>query len=211
MRIASRYRMVACAALALMSADSVGNPTPAQAQFGINIGGFPIGIHLGGYRHGRYGRSGRQVRRGGRDDAEAGNDPRPGKEDKVAVSKGAPSSAEQTSVLKKIASSTVVADVGSTKDLSEVGQQSVANDRNRDYTSKIKEIIERFKEAQSRARDTTPGDVTALALEPAIEKSVKNAKLAVCERFSSIAPTPTWHHCSSATTVATRRCRRWNR
>lgn len=172
--------MTMCGAAAVATLTFVvAEPPPARAQFGINIGGFPIGIRLHGYGHyGRYGRRHRGAREEATDDSQ-----RPGKPDKVAVSRGAPSSAEQTRVLQQIASSVAVSDVGSTKDLNEIGQQSISNDRNRDYTSKIRDIIERFKEAQSRARDTTPGDVTSHAIEQSLERAVKAAKLDVFERF----------------------------
>src|ERR1043166_7435530 len=175
---AIRWTMI-CGVSAFAAFAYVMDPVPAQAQFGINLGGFPLNIHINGYRGGRYyGRRNRAPR-----EEASGDDVRPGKPDKVAVSQGAPSSAEQTRVLQRIASNVAVADVGSTKDLNEVGQQSVSNDRNRDYTTKIKEIIDRFKEAQSRARDTSPGDVTAHAIEQSLERAVKNAKLDLFERF----------------------------
>jgi hypothetical protein len=171
---------------ALVALACVATPVPVQAQFGISIGGIPIGVfHGGGYR-GRWGyrrHRGRGPRDEAREDSRGGDEVRPGKPDKVAVSQGAPSSAEQTRVLARIASSVIVSDVGSTKDLTEVGQQSVANDKNRDYTTKIKDIIDRFKDAQSRARDATPGDVTAHAIEQSLEKAVKSANLGVFERF----------------------------
>ncbi|MBV8838099.1 MAG: hypothetical protein JO000_16320 [Alphaproteobacteria bacterium] len=174
-----RWMMMCGAAAFATLTFVVAEPAPARAQFGINIGGFPIGIRFHGYsRYGRYGRR----HRGARDEA-ADDTPAPGKPEKVAVSKGAPSSAEQTQVLRQIASNVAVSDVGSTKDLAEIGQQSISNDRNRDYTAKIRDIIERFKDAQNRARDTTPGDVTSHAIEQSLEKAVKSAKLDVFERF----------------------------
>ena len=176
---AIRWTMI-CGVSAFAVFAWVMEPAPAQAQFGINLGGFPINFHIHGYRGGRhYGRR----NRGPREEASS-DDPHPGRPDKVTVSQGAPSSAEQTRVLQqRVASNVAVADVGSTKDLNEVGQQSVSNDRNRDYTMKITKIIDRFKEAQSRARDTTPGDVTAHAIEQSLERAVKNAKLDLFERF----------------------------
>ena len=175
---AIRWTMI-CGVAAFAAFACLLDPVPAQAQFGINIGGFPLNIHINpGYRGGRHSRR----QRAPREEASV-DDARPGKPDKVAVSQGAPSSAEQTRVLQRIASSVAVSDVGSTKDLTEVGQQRVSNDRNRDYTTKIKEIIDRFKEAQTRARDTTPGDVTAHAIEQSLERAVKSAKLDLFERF----------------------------
>jgi hypothetical protein len=171
----------------------VGTPEPARAQFGISIGGFPFGIGVGhrGYRGGRRHRGSR-----GEESSQNEGGGRPGKPDKVVAGQGAPSSSEQTRVLQKIASSAVVTDVGSTKDLNEVGQQRVvANDSNRDYTLKITEIIDAFKreerkgrdearrESRGESREMTSGDVTAHAIEQSLEKGVKNAKLDTFERF----------------------------
>jgi len=120
--------LLSCGIAALIAAAFVGRPEPAQAQFGISIGGFPIGINIHGYRGYRGGYRGGRRHRGSPGNAEdrADDSARPGKPEKVVASAGAPSSTEQTKVLQQIASSAVVSDVGSTKDLNEVGQQSVA-------------------------------------------------------------------------------------
>jgi hypothetical protein len=191
-----KYWMVTCGAAALAALAFVGQPEPAQAQFGISIGGLPIGINLnGGYRGYRGGRQSRR-QRASRDEAPIkGDDARASQVDRVMASAGAPSSNDQTRVLAPLASSVVLSDVGSTKDLTEVGQQTVSNDRNRDYTAKIADIIKAFKSAERKARDEArkeqrgdtrdggPGDVTAHAIEQSLEKAVKNAKLDVFERF----------------------------
>src|ERR1041385_9462850 len=113
-----------CGAAVLVAIALVGQPEPARAQFGINIGGFPIGINLHGYRGYRGGRRHRGARSQGEDGSQSER-ARPGKPDKVVASEGAPSSTDQMRVLQTIASSAVVTDVGSTKDLNEVGLQSV--------------------------------------------------------------------------------------
>lgn len=194
MRIPSKTWLVTCGVAALIATAFVGRPEPARAQFGISIGGFPIGINIHGNRGYRGGRRHRGSRGGG-EEATQNDDSRPGKPDKVVAGAGAPTSAEQTKVLQKIASSAIVTDVGSTKDLNEVGQQTVANDRNRDYTIKITDIIEAFKRAERKAREETrremrgeqrdvgAGDVTAHGIEQSLEKAVKSAKLDVFERF----------------------------
>lgn len=180
-------RWMMCGAAAFAAIAYVATPAPAQAQFGISIGGIPIGIfHGGGYRS-RWSRRhhrGRGPREEAREDSRGGDEVRPGKPDKVVASEGAPSSSEQTKALKRIASIATVS-VSSAKDINEVGQQSLSNDKARDYTVRIKDIIERFKGEQSRSRDSTPGDVTALAIEQSLEKAVKSAKLDVFERFVS--------------------------
>jgi hypothetical protein len=179
-------RWILCGAAAFAAFAYVATPAPAQAQFGgISIGGFGINLHGGGYRS-RWGGNRRQRVRGPRDEAREesrGEQPRRGKPEKLVASEGAPSSAEQTRVLQRIATNIATVSVSSAKDINEVGQQSIANDRNRDYTLKIKDIIDRFKGEQSKARDATPGDVTALGIEQSLEKAVKNAKLDVFQRF----------------------------
>jgi hypothetical protein len=171
--------------VALVAVACVATPVPAAAQFGISIGGIPIGVFPGGGYRSRWGHR-RHRGRAPRDEAREegrGQESRPGKPDKVVASEGAPSSAEQTMALRRIANVVATVSVSSAKDINEVGQQSINNDKNRDYTTKIKEIIERFKGEQYRQRDTTPGDVTALGIEQALEKAVKNAKLDMFERF----------------------------
>ncbi len=187
--------LLTSAAAMVIAFTMVGTPEPAHAQFGISIGGFPLGIGVYGHR-GYRGGGGRRPR-GSRDDAsQSDGGGRSGKPDKVVAGQGAPSSSEQTKVLQQIASSGVVTDVGSTKDLNEVGQQTVADsDSKRDYTLKITEIIDLFKkeerkgreearrELRGEAREMTSGDVTAHAIELSLEKAVKNAKLDTFERF----------------------------
>lgn len=195
MHIPAKGWLLSCGLAALIATAFAGRPEPAHAQFGISIGGFPIGINIHGYRGYRGGRRHRGSRGGGSEEQTQGDDSRPGKPDKVVAGAGAPSSTEQTKVLQKIASSATVTDVGSTKDLNEVGQQTLANDKNRDYTTKITEIIEAFKNAERKGRDEarkeargetrelTAGDVTAHGIEQSLEKAVKTAHLDVFERF----------------------------
>jgi hypothetical protein len=195
MHIPSKGWLLTCGLAALIATAFVGRPEPARAQFGISIGGFPIGINIHGYRGYRGGRRHRGSRGGSGEEATQSDDSRPGKPDKVVAGAGAPSSTEQTKVLQKIASSATVTDVGSTKDLNEVGQQTLANDKNRDYTTKITEIIEAFKNAERKGRDEarkeargetrelTAGDVTAHGIEQSLEKAVKTAQLDTFERF----------------------------
>lgn len=178
----AKFWLLGCAAAALAGAMTIGTPQPARAQFGINIGGFPLGIHIGGYRGGRY--YGRSRRYGRRERGSEGDDPRPGRPEKVEVSKGAPSSAEQMNVLRyNVASTAVSGAVGSTKDLFEVGQ-TTSSEADRDYTAKIDAIIGRFIKAQRDADNDDVGDVTMNAIEQSLEKAFKNAKLETFGRFA---------------------------
>src|SRR4029077_14027338 len=56
MQIPCKGWFVTCGLAALIAAAFVGRPEPARAQFGISIGGFPIGINIHGYRGYRGGR-----------------------------------------------------------------------------------------------------------------------------------------------------------
>ena len=67
MHIPSKAGSSTCGLAALIAAAFVGRPEPARAQFGISIGGFPIGINLHGYRGYRGGRRHRGSR-GSRDE-----------------------------------------------------------------------------------------------------------------------------------------------
>src|SRR2546423_14614460 len=99
MRIPARFWMMTCAALVLGALMSIPPAAPAVAQFGISIGGFPLGIHFGG-RHRWGGRHGRRHNRGGGESSEKDvDDSRPGKTERVTVSKSAPSSTQQMEVL----------------------------------------------------------------------------------------------------------------
>ena len=179
--ISSRGWLLTCALAALTAGALVATPEPAVAQFGgVNIGGFRLMIGPGyGYRS--RGRRNRAPR--GEESSRNDDDGPPRKEDSVTVSKNAPSSAEQTKILAlRVASSTVTGAVGSTKDLTEVGRTS-SKETDRDYTRKIEDIIKRFNDEQKRARDNTPGDVTAHAIEQSLEKAFKSSKLETFERF----------------------------
>jgi len=198
MSISVKGILLGCAASVAVALTLIGDPQPAQAQFGISIGGLPFRFHIGpgfGYRGGRRHRRGGQS--SGEDSSKTTEEPtRRGKEEKVVASQGAPSSKQQTEALKKVVSTAVVSDVGSTKDLNEVGQQrALTQDTNRDYTLKITKIIELFKDAEKKGRDEarnakrgesleiTAGDVTAYAIEHSLDQAFKNAKLNQFERF----------------------------
>src|SRR2546423_12779282 len=101
MHIRAKGWFVTCGVALAIAAAFVGQPEPARAQFGISIGGFPIGINIHGYRGYRGGRRHRGSRGGGEEASQSG-EPRPGKPDKVLASEGAPSSADQMRVLQKI-------------------------------------------------------------------------------------------------------------
>jgi hypothetical protein len=188
--------LLGCAAAAVVAMTLVADPRPAQAQFGISFGGIRFNVHPGfGYRYGR------RHRRGGKSSGEESSksteeSTKPGKPEKVVAGKGAPSSKEQTYALQKVLVTAAARDVGSTKDLNEVGHQTTkSEDSNRDYTVKIEEIIKKFKKEEAKGReearkerrgeslDMTAGDVTAYDIERSLDTGFKKAKLDQFERF----------------------------
>jgi len=176
----SKY-WVACAIAALAAAMCMGTPEPAHAQFGIGFGG--ININIGpGYRN-RYHR--RNPRRGPREEASQGEDrsSRSESADKVLASLGAPSSSEQSRVLKGISASPVLGVVGSTKDLQDVGRPRSQEDE-RDYTGALDQIVKDLSERQDKELSTA-GDVTATGIEQSLSRAIKDAKLDTFERFVS--------------------------
>lgn len=180
MGILSRF-WVTCGGAALIAAVCVVTPEPAQAQFGFGIGPIPFNIHIGPrYRGGSRHRGPR--RSGEREESrDEDSSSRQAREDKVLASLGAPSSAEQSKVLKGISASPVLGVVGSTKDLQEVGKPQSKED-DRDYTQALERIIQRLERAQDK-RVTTPGDATAHGIEQALQRAIKSAKLDEFERF----------------------------
>jgi hypothetical protein len=172
---------VACAIAALAAAMCMGTPEPAYAQFGIGFGGININIG-GGYRN-RYHR--RNPRRGPREESSQGED-RPSRSesaDKVLASLGAPSSSEQSRILKGISASPVLGVVGSTKDLQDVGRPRSQEDE-RDYTGALDQIVKDLSERQDKELSTA-GDVTATGIEQSLSRAIKDAKLDTFERFVS--------------------------
>jgi hypothetical protein len=170
-----------CGAALIAAIWAVGAPQPAQAQFGFGFRGLPFNIYIGpGHR--RHG--GRNRNRGGsheeRDDTPNRSSE---KADKILASLGAPSSAEQSTILKGIKASPVLGVVGSTKDLQDVGQPTSKED-DRDYTGALDSIITRLSRSQEKGL-ATAGDATASSIEQALIKAIKDARLDEFERFAS--------------------------
>jgi len=174
---------------ALAAGLCMGNPEPAHAQFGIGFGGMNFRFNFGGgYRRGYY----KRHRRGGsrEESSESEESGRPTKEssDKILASLGAPSSADQTRVLKSISASPVLGVVGSNKDLQDIGKPESKED-DRDYIGALDRFAKRLEEKQDK-RLGTAGDVTAIGIEQALLKAIKEAKLDEFERFASESWTP---------------------
>jgi len=165
------------AVAALAGAMWMGTPVPAYSQISIGFGGMPFRFHIGpGYRHHKRKRS-----RGANDSEEAGA-PSKEKSDRILASLGAPSSAEQSAVLKSVVASPVLGVVGSTKDLQDVGRPASKED-DRDYTGSLDKILARLAGAQDRGI-ATPGDVTASGIELSLGRAIKDSNLDAFERFA---------------------------
>jgi hypothetical protein len=183
-----------CCAAAMLALGGFIRPEPAYAQFGGIIGGMiggGIRLHLGGGGGGGGSRHPHAGRHEGGDDSSpdsstsstsstsgSRNDSR---NDRVLASLGGPPSSVQTSVLKSVVSSGLLGVVGSTQDLTKVGQTN-SKDDDRDWTGRIQRIVERFKREQDK-RITTPGDVTEHAIEQSLDGAFKKAKLDTFESF----------------------------
>jgi hypothetical protein len=194
MRNQSYVWKITCGAAALLALGSFIRPEPAQAQFGGIIGGLiggGIRFHLG--RGGGGGGGGGHREHGSRHDSSSDDSSSDksssssssssdkSRNDRVLASLGAPPSSVQTSVLKSVVSSGLLGVVGSTQDLTKVGQTS-SKDDDRDWTGRIQRIVDRFKREQDK-RITTPGDVTEHAIEQSLESAFKKAKLDTFESF----------------------------
>jgi hypothetical protein len=194
MRMPSNRWMLTCCCAALLAGACLTRAEPAQAQ--ISIGG--IGINLGGMMGGggRYSRGGggrsRSVRSSRERDSDGSSSDdsstssretrgdRNSRKDQVLASKGAPPAKVQTAILQSIAASEVLGVVGSTKDLEQVGRVG-SKEKARDYTGKIREILDTFKAEQRK--NTQGGDVTEQAIEQSLEKAFAAAKLDTFESF----------------------------
>jgi hypothetical protein len=188
MRKQSYVWKITCCAAALLALGSFIRPEPAQAQFGGIIGGMiggGIRFHLGGGGGGggRVHRETASRRDSSSDDSSSDKSSNSDKSrnDRVLASLGAPPSSVQTTVLKSVVSSGLLGVVGSTQDLTKVGQTS-SKDDDRDWTGRIQRIVDRFKREQDK-RITTPGDVTEHAIEQSLESAFKKAKLDTFESF----------------------------
>lgn len=174
-------------AIALIALGCMARPEPVHAR---GLGGFGAGMIAGAVigglaaRH-RFGREPRRShnRRSSAPVRETSKEPRDEKATKeLVVSLGAPSSDEQIEVLKRINVTEVVTVVGTTKDLGEVGK-TTSNEQGRDYTKKIKDVIDRFRRESEKAKDKTRGDITEHAIEQSLDKAFKTAKLSIFESF----------------------------
>jgi hypothetical protein len=128
---------------------------------------------------------------GYRSDREPSNRPRPGgngpppspeESSRALASLAPPTTQEEQVVLKSINPSQSLGAVGASDDLQQIGRDDNA-EANRDYTSRIDDLIKRIQQAQNAQHSTKEGDVTEHAILEALETSIREANLVKFETF----------------------------
>jgi len=114
----------------------------------------------------------------------AGNGPPPSPEEssRALASLAPPTTREEQVVLKSINPSQSLGAVGDSDDLQQIGRDYDA-EANRDYTSRIDDLIKRIQQAQNAQHSTKEGDVTEHAILEALETSIREANLVKFETF----------------------------
>jgi hypothetical protein len=167
---------------------------PARAQFNFNIpigrGGPVVHIPFVGPApapatgcNNRCGSEGRH-RGNGESSRSTTNDSSPEREPT------APTSHEQTTLLKNVFISPQLSRAGSVKDAVEPGKMATVKEEERDWVAKVKQIIEKITKKQDQAANSrqyvaTAGDITEHAIEQSLETAFKSARLDTFERFAS--------------------------
>lgn len=100
----------------------------------------------------------------------------------AVLAKLAPSTQTQVAVLKGVVASASLGAVGSTDDLNVVGE-TTSGERDRDYTAKIRDLIDRFKRQQSAQKSYREGDITEHAIQQSVTSVFRNANLQRFETF----------------------------
>jgi hypothetical protein len=184
----TRVLLATCSGIVFFAVGAVGTPEVAHAQFG-DVAGAIIGHAISGALNGgRFpgpggpgggGRSRSHESHGSGDDS----DSRPNKtrDDDVLASLAPPSSKVENDVLKSVSVSTSLHEITTTKDVATLGKSAVKDDE-RDWTGKVQEIIDKFKEKQDKSV-STPGDVTEHAIEQSLDAALDRAKLNTFESF----------------------------
>ena len=194
-RSATSGALLAAAALIAIGADQP--PAYADAMLRGFLGGV-VGGMVGNmlmephYRSGGYGR--RPLR--GREapayhsyapsnrSRPAGNGPPPSPEEssRALASLAPPTTPEEQAILKSVTPSQSLGAVGASDDLDQIGKDENA-EANRDYTSRVDDLIKRIQQAQNAQHSTKEGDVTEHAILEALETSIREANLIKFETF----------------------------
>jgi hypothetical protein len=158
------------------------SPAQAGSPFGGFVGGV-IGGVVGGMAHVAPGQPyyrPQTYNRGPQNQNDGA--PSPSDSNRALAALAPPSSQEQVAILKSVNPSQSLGAVGSSDDATQVGQaRDVEADR--DYTSKVEDIIQRIKNARSQERFNKEGDVTEHAILESLDAAIKAANLQRFETF----------------------------
>ena len=141
-------------------------------------------LHGGG---GAYGHRPAPARSGGAASSHSrptgnGAPPSPEESSRALASLAPPTTQEEQVILKSVTPGQSLGAVGATDDLDQIGKDYNA-DADRDYTSRVDQVISRIQQAQSAQHSTKEGDVTEHAILEALNTSIHDAKLFRFETF----------------------------
>src|ERR1700735_3792570 len=111
-----------------------------------------------------------------------GAPPSPEESSRALASLAPPTTQEEQVILKSVTPGQSLGAVGASDDLDQIGKDYNA-DANRDYTSRVDDVIKRIQEAQSAQHSTKEGDVTEHAILEALNTSNHDRKLLRFEAF----------------------------
>jgi hypothetical protein len=111
-----------------------------------------------------------------------GAPPSPEESSRALASLAPPTTQEEQVILKSVTPVQSLGAVGASDDLEQIGKDYNA-DANRDYTSRVDDVIRRIQQAQSAQHSTKEGDVTEHAILEALNTSIHDAKLFRFETF----------------------------
>ncbi len=111
-----------------------------------------------------------------------GAPPSPEESSRALASLAPPTTQEEQAILKSVTPSQSLGAVGASDDLQQIGRDDNA-EANRDYTSRIDDLIKRIQQAQNAQHSTKEGDVTEHAILEALETSIREANLVKFETF----------------------------
>jgi hypothetical protein len=183
--------LAASAAVALAAFDQ--SPAYANDAFLRGFVGGMVGGMVGNmlmeqrYHGGGYGHRPAPARSGGAASSHSrptgnGAPPSPEESSRALASLAPPTTQEEQVILKSVTPGQSLGAVGATDDLDQIGKDYNA-DANRDYTSRVDQVISRIQEAQSAQHSTKEGDVTEHAILEALNTSIHDAKLFRFETF----------------------------
>src|SRR5271154_6695227 len=183
--------LAASAAVALAAFDQ--SPAYANDAFLRGFVGGMVGGMVGNmlmeqrYHGGGYGHRPAPARSGGAASSHSrptgnGAPPSPEESSRALASLAPPTTQEEQVILKSVKPGQSLGAVGASDDLDQIGKDYNA-DANRDYPSRVDDVIKRIQEAQSAQHSTKEGDVTEHAILEALNTSIHDTKLFRFETF----------------------------